>query len=244
MVAAVVSEASDLRAWKRLRRRRFSVWAARLIAFDPPPVEVAEHWDLIDAARRGCAIEPFDGDMPQPDSDDSYNHFTWEHFPLLHLSKEEAAAQRQRRSEGQHRYHATRAAKLQVEWEAQRRQRQLAKEAAASRQWEAEERRRKYRGEAERLAQEQTAAEEEIRLRWALADKWRAIEAWQMRQRAREQKAWERQLLRRRELEEQAQRLIEAQRKRDEACDAFRAGPGGHCLCCGHFMRYHLWVGA
>jgi len=71
----------DLKAIdKELRRLRWNsriAWlhSVHLLSSNWPVMEPTDCSDLIEVVRRGDYITPFYGNMPQPDSDDSYNRF-------------------------------------------------------------------------------------------------------------------------------------------------------------------------
>src|SRR5271154_3373297 len=109
-------EPDQLARWRR-RRQRAAIWIRRHIEdFDPPEVEVADHGDLIEGCRRGWSIAPFDGDMPQPSSEDSYEKFVRERFPNLWHSHEILEARYRRRLDRGRRKQADRVAAAQAEW--------------------------------------------------------------------------------------------------------------------------------
>jgi hypothetical protein len=133
-----------LAEWRRQRGRRFGAWIARLRAFEMPEIEVADHNDLIQQILLYDSIAQCDDDMPQPDSDDSYNYFV-RHNPYMCLTLDEL----HKRAEAAY---PRLAARLQEEWEESQRRRQLARERTAARLWAEEEAKREARYQAWRLA--------------------------------------------------------------------------------------------
>jgi hypothetical protein len=122
-----------------------------------------ESWgcdDLIAKIRRGEWISSFDGEMPQPNSEDSYNCFVRRREPYLGWNQktlDERAARRADREAAK--CEAT--ARAQAQWEAEQRKIRQAKEAESKRLWEAEEARRAAKETARR------AAEAPVRAYWA-----------------------------------------------------------------------------
>jgi hypothetical protein len=140
---ATTIDAACLVEWRRQRGRRFRSWAARLCAFEMPEIEVADYKDLIQQILLYGSIAQCDDDMPQPDSDDSYNYFV-RHNPYMCLTLDEL----HKRDEAAY---PRLAARLQEEWEESQRRRQLARERVAARLWAEEEAKREARYQAWRL---------------------------------------------------------------------------------------------
>jgi hypothetical protein len=92
---------------------------------------VANCDDLIATCLNGGWISPFDGDRPQANSDDSYNHFIARHKVTLHTYAELAHI-------GHYDY-AERAAAEQAEWEHRMAKRQRQREEQSTLLWQANE---------------------------------------------------------------------------------------------------------
>jgi hypothetical protein len=133
----------DKRRRRRMTAEEIRKWIGHL-KYAYRPLETWACDDLIQKIRRGESLSSFDGDMPQPDSEDSYNYFVRRNpfacLSLAELKERDAAAVDAR---------GARAVAEQEAWEAEQRERRLAKESEQQRIWEAEERRRAERREAE-----------------------------------------------------------------------------------------------
>lgn len=147
--------------WPSDRGWRRSWWPKATPILDEGGVYYA---DILTQIRQRGRFDCDDSDMPPADSEDSYNYFA-RHNALSVLTWEELE-ERDRQSVA--RYNARisrRQAKLQERWEAERRERQQAKERRADEEWQAEEDRR-HREAAARQTQQTIATIVRARHYW------------------------------------------------------------------------------
>lgn len=169
----------DIARWRRWRKERFGYWVEALKSGMglAPPIEVCDCEDLLAICRAGGWVQVFDGDMPQPDSLDSYNNLIRHGYALYLLSWEQLDDYLKHRP-------IRRGAEVQqLAWEKEERSRRQQKEDESRRQWEAEAARRRQIEEqnkqSERISLDEVRRREEEQRQIQSESEWIIEFGWQ-----------------------------------------------------------------